>query len=261
MVTRASARAAARTDALEDRLDPSAAMGIAGAQHGGDELMGLAVEDQQRVEHVLAVEAVVGAPFLRPMGRVIRPIEVEDDVGRDAVALPLAQIHLPQRQCQTVAASAIHRVLQPGERRLAGQIAPRLRQAAAHQFEEGVGAERVGVILIFIPTRDLEDALAEQRFQRVAHRPAPPVGDHVGEGGAQPQGRIGLFQPRQPAVGGQAPAVKAGLQRQRGSAREAMHGCGRLAHAGTSWFGLGSTPHPYQRGAPLSSPTLMNNPG
>ena len=42
--------------ALEDRSDPRAAVGIAAAQDGGDELVRFPVEDEQGMVHVLPVE-------------------------------------------------------------------------------------------------------------------------------------------------------------------------------------------------------------
>ena len=91
---------------------------------------GLPVEEQQRVIHVLPVVAMIGTPFLLPMGPIIRPIQIEDDVGRDAVPLPLAQIQLPQRYRQTVAALPIDRVLEARQSRLTGQISSRSPAAA-----------------------------------------------------------------------------------------------------------------------------------
>ncbi len=225
-------------------------MAITRTQHGRDELVRLAVEDEQRVVHVLAVVPVVGAAFLLPVGRIIRAVEVEHDVGGHAVPLPLAQVDLPQGQGQAVAALAIDGVLQARQRRLAGQVGPGLGQAATDQLQQRVGAQGVGVVLVLVAAGDLEDALADQCRQGVAHRAAPPLGNHRGEGGAQPDGQLRLLQPRQPAVGGQPPGVELDLQRQRGRTEKAIDGCGRLRHAGASWVGIGSAPHPYQKRRP-----------
>jgi hypothetical protein len=70
-------------------------MRVARPQHRGDELADLPIADQQRVEHVLARVAVIGAPFLLPMPRIIGAIAIQGDVRRDTVALPLPQVDLP----------------------------------------------------------------------------------------------------------------------------------------------------------------------
>jgi hypothetical protein len=41
------------------------------AQDGGEQLVGLTVEDEQRLVHMLVVIAVVGAALLGPMRRVV----------------------------------------------------------------------------------------------------------------------------------------------------------------------------------------------
>ena len=66
---------------LEDGDHPPAGVHGAGPQDGGDELVGLAVEDEQRMIHVLAVVAVVGAAFLLAVRRVVGAIQIEQDVG------------------------------------------------------------------------------------------------------------------------------------------------------------------------------------
>jgi hypothetical protein len=40
---------------------------------------------------VLPVIAVVGDAFLVAVGRIVRPVNIEDDVRRDALALPLLE--------------------------------------------------------------------------------------------------------------------------------------------------------------------------
>jgi hypothetical protein len=66
----------------QDRHAPSTSMGIARSEDGTDQLVGLPIEDQQWVEHVLAEVAMVAAPFLFTMCRIIRAIKVEQDVVR-----------------------------------------------------------------------------------------------------------------------------------------------------------------------------------
>jgi hypothetical protein len=66
-------------------------------EDGGNELARLTIEDQERVGHVLAAIAVLGHALLLAMRRIGGTIDVEDDVGRDAVPLPLLRIDLQQR--------------------------------------------------------------------------------------------------------------------------------------------------------------------
>ena len=54
---------------------------------------------------------MVGAPFLLAVGRVVGAVEVEHDVGRQPVTLPLPQVQLPEDHRQPVTGPAIHRVL------------------------------------------------------------------------------------------------------------------------------------------------------
>ena len=246
-------------DAPGDRHHAAAAAGVARAQDRRDELAGVAAEDEQREVHVLAEEAVVGRPLLPAVGRVVGPVEVEHDPLGDAVAPPLAQVDRAQRQGQPVAGAPVDGVLQARERRLAGQVRPALGQAAAGELEQRVGPQGVGVVLVGVAAGDLEDPLPPQRLQPVPHRAAPPVGDLGRQSGAQTARGLGLGQPGQAAVGGEAAAEEVDLQRQRGGAGEAERGCGRLGHGGAPpGLGLVGHPYPYQDGAP---PSPMNNPG
>jgi hypothetical protein len=65
---------------------------------------------------------MVGDAFLLAVRRIICPIELEDDVLGDAVALTLLEVKLDHGQSQTEAGLVIHGVLQVGEGRLTGQI-------------------------------------------------------------------------------------------------------------------------------------------
>jgi hypothetical protein len=57
-------------------------MDRARSQDGGDQLVGLAVKDQQGVVHVLLVVPVIGTAFLLPMGRIVGAVQIEDQVGK-----------------------------------------------------------------------------------------------------------------------------------------------------------------------------------
>src|SRR5215212_3689617 len=125
---------------------------------------------------MLAVAAVVGTPFLLPMGRIVRTVDVQDDAERDAVAL--VQVDLAQGQGQPVTGAAVDGILQARQGWLIGQIAPGFRQVAADQLQERVGAQEVCIVLVLIPAGDLEDALADQgrhsgvQAAKAAHSPS-----------------------------------------------------------------------------------------
>jgi hypothetical protein len=210
-----------------------AGVGIAGAQHGGDELAGVAVEDQQRVIHVLAEVAVVGRAFLLAVGGIIGAVTVQQDVLRHAITCPLAEVDLKERPGQPVAGPRIDSVLQAREGGLTGEVRGTVRQAATHQLEQGVRAQRIGIVLVFVPTGDLKDALADEGVQRVLHGAAAPLRDEAGERGAQLQGGLGFGEPRQSAIGGQASAVEGRLQRTCGRSGEGDGRCGRIGGHGS----------------------------
>lgn len=126
-------------------------------------------------------------------------MEIEREVGRHAVPLALTQVDRQQGGGKPRAGVAVDRVLQPGERRLAGAISARLGQAPADKIEERVGAEGVGVVLVRIAAGDLDHALAHQRLQRMANLAPPPLGHSGGGGGTQAERRRGFGQPGQAA--------------------------------------------------------------
>ena len=73
-------------DLLEHRFDACTAMGVAGASDHRDKVAGRAIEDQQGMQLVLAVVAVVGAPFLLPMGGAMPYFALFYDVVEDFAA-------------------------------------------------------------------------------------------------------------------------------------------------------------------------------
>ena len=64
-------------------------MGVAVPQDGREQLARPAVEDEERMVHVLAVVAVVVAAFLLSVGRIVRRVEVQEHALRGAVFAPL----------------------------------------------------------------------------------------------------------------------------------------------------------------------------
>lgn len=93
----------------------------AGAQDRGDQLLGVAVEQQQRVVHMLAVVAVIGRPFLLTVGRVVGAVAVQQDTSGRSIGLPLAHVQRRQRVGEPLARPPVDAVLQPRQRRLTGQ--------------------------------------------------------------------------------------------------------------------------------------------
>jgi hypothetical protein len=71
---------------------------------------------------VLAVVAVVRHPLLLAVGRIVGPVQVQQDAGGRTGPPALADVQVRQRLGQPLDGMAVDRVLQPGERRLARQV-------------------------------------------------------------------------------------------------------------------------------------------
>jgi hypothetical protein len=99
-------------------------MRIARPQHRGDELVGVAVEHQQRVIPMLPEIAVVGGAFRGSLRRIVGAIEVPGDAGWGTGPLAFLQIDGAERVRQPVAGAPVAGVVQPGQRRLAGHVGP-----------------------------------------------------------------------------------------------------------------------------------------
>ncbi len=91
-------------------------------------------------------------------------------------------------------------------------------------------AQRVCVVLVVVATGDLEDALAHQRLHRMLDRSPPPVLYLAGQGSTQPQSGVGLGNPGQTTIRGQATGVKGHeLRLDRKQDRRALP-CAKLGH-------------------------------
>ena len=66
-------------------------------------MVGVAVVDHQWMVHVLAKGAVIVATLLGAMVSIGRPVQIQADARRDAVALAFAQIEIDQRNRQPIA--------------------------------------------------------------------------------------------------------------------------------------------------------------
>ena len=138
--------------------------------------------------HVLAVVAVITAPLLLAVRRIVGAVQIEQQVRLPATADPLAfaQVDAEQRMGQAVAGAAVDGILQAGESGLTGQIRARVVGIpTAHELEQRVAAQGVGVVLVLVATGDLQEALAHQEGARVADRAATPLRDLGSEGGGQ----------------------------------------------------------------------------
>jgi hypothetical protein len=154
---------------------------------------------------------MVGDAFLLAVGGIIRAIDVKDDVLREAVALPLLEVEFYQRQSQAVAGFGVNCILETGEGRLARQM--RLaRQATAHQLQERIGAQGVGIVLVFVATGNLEDALADQGLKGVADRTTAPLRDLRGQRSTEAEGGVSLPKPAQAPITGELRTVEPGLE-------------------------------------------------
>ena len=203
----------AAQQAAEDQDDEAAAMHVPRAQDGGDDLAGIRVEDQQGMIHVLAIVALVGDPLLLPMGGVGGPIEVQSHPRGRARLPPFAQVDRDQRLGERFHRAAVHRILQAREGGLTGQVGATRREPPAHQLEQRVTPQGVGVILVGVAAGDLEHPLADQRLQRVVDRAAAPLGDAGRERGADAHGTLGHGQPGQPPIAGQPTGIEARCER------------------------------------------------
>lgn len=89
-------------------------------------------------------------------------------------------------------------------------------------------AQGIGIILIFVATGDLKDALADQSVEGVLAASFAPVGDEGGDQVAEAGGLVSLSKERQAAIGGEATAIKGNLQGQRGRGGERRGRYGRM---------------------------------
>ena len=129
---------------------------------------------------------------------------------------PLPDVDLGQGNGQLVTGAPINGVLQAGEGRLARQVGLGVREPPAHEFEERVGAERIGVVLVLVAAGDLEDPLADQLGERVTGLGPTPVRDEPGEGSTDPDGVFRLAQPGQAPIRGKSPCIEARFEREMG---------------------------------------------
>jgi hypothetical protein len=223
-------------DALEHGDHPPARVHGPGTQDGRDELVGVPIEDKQRMVHVLPVVAMVGRTFLLAVSGVIGAVHVEQNVYRRSAGLvltdllPLLQIDAAERDGELIASACGHGILQAREGRLAGQVPSTLRSAAADPLEQGIAAQGGGIVLVVVAAGDLEDPLPHQGLHRMLDWVSPPVTNLAGQGGTQTQDGIRLSDPGQATIRGQATGVKGNVLWPGGKHGRRALPCAKLGH-------------------------------
>jgi len=180
-------------------------VGISRTEDGADQLIGLPIEDQERMEHVLPEVAVIATPLLLPVGGIIRAVEVKQDVVWNAVGGALRNVELDQPMSQVIAGTPINVVLEAGEGGLTSEVGIVLELAATDKLQERIMAKGIRVVLVLVATRDLEDALTDQRMMDGT---AAPIRNDAGKRGAEAKGVIGCLQPQKTTITGQGAKVK-----------------------------------------------------
>jgi hypothetical protein len=107
--------------------------------------------------------------FLLPVGRVVRGIEIDRDalgVALEPVAV-LRDDRRRQHPPHPIQSPWAHCILTPGERGLRGHGIPAHRIAPHRQLVQGIIDQPGCIVAILIPTRQAEDALAQQVADRV----------------------------------------------------------------------------------------------
>ena len=99
--------------------DPRRARIPAGTQPRPQQQAGAAFEPDERVIHVLVVEAMKERELLRPVRRIVRAVEIEDEIGRMLVGpVGVGAEPVDAGARQALNRRPLDRILQPRERRL-----------------------------------------------------------------------------------------------------------------------------------------------
>lgn len=195
-------------------------------------MLGVAVEDEQGVIHVLAVVAMIGRALLVAVGGVVGAVTVKENAPWRPVLAPLRQVEPGQGTGNTMTALAAGAVFQAGQSGLAGQVVTGIGQLAADELEQGVRAEGIGVVLVLVAAGHLENTLPDQLLQAVARAAGvfAPIPEAVGEGGADTQLSINLAKPGQAPIGGETPTVEGSLKGKACQLGEHVSRCGTIGH-------------------------------
>src|SRR5256885_1250395 len=129
---------------------------------------GVAFEDQHGMIHVLAVGSVEEAELLLAVGRIVGGIEIEQDLAalQDLLAAEadelLAQPVVPAHQI-----ASRRDILPTAEGGLGAERNPEF--LIGDELQQGIVAQTIGVIGIFVSGHDLIDALPQQHRRIVLH--------------------------------------------------------------------------------------------
>jgi hypothetical protein len=82
-----------------------------------------------------------------------------------------------------------------------------LVDGGADELEQRV-RQGIGVILVFVATGNLQEALAQEESERMTDRTAPPVADLGGKCAGQAQAVVGACEPDESPIRGQLSGVE-----------------------------------------------------
>jgi hypothetical protein len=86
--------------------------------------------------------------------------------------------------------------------------------ATADELEQRIASQGIGVVLVLIATGNLQEALAQQKRERMTDRTAPPVADLGGKCAGQAQAVVGACAPDESPIRGQLSGVERDLSRE-----------------------------------------------
>ncbi len=158
------------------------------------------LEPDERVIHVLVVMPVKERQLLRAMGRIIRAVEIEREIGGMLVGtVGIRTEPVDADAGEAVNLGPLHRILQSRERGLR----PERRAAiAGHDLEGGIVTQPVGIVDVLVPGRDLVEALPKQRGNIVSDIPrVAGVCNAADDVGAETELLIELSDEQQARVG------------------------------------------------------------
>jgi len=217
-------------DPLEDRHDLLSRGPSPRPQDGGDQLPAPSLVDMDRQITELVVVGVEEGQLLMPVGRVFSIVDVEEDSGRRR---PVGvDERVDQGFSDPVEIGPGDGVLQPGERRLAGQGLV-FGKLVAGQLHGRIGAQRVGVVGVLVAAGDLEDSLAEHLPDGMAGIAGmTAVADDLGDPANKAKVAFDFPEEKNAGVGGDLTAVKIGLDlfspdifKKKAFGAKIIHGC------------------------------------
>jgi hypothetical protein len=187
--------------------------GVSRAQASRQQASGVALEDQHRMIHVLAVSAVEEAELLLAVGRIVGGIEIEQDLAplADLLAAEADEL-LPQGIVQAHQIVGRRRVLPAAESGLGSE---RVSQwLIGDDLQEGIVAQPVGVVGVFVSGDDLVEALPQQRQRVVLNAIAVPrIAEQLGQITGQTMALIKSPQGQKTGITGDLTARKIGADR------------------------------------------------